>query len=104
MSTAVFSKRRAILFGWETAKNNSRFLIGLTLFAFAIYFLPSLVSSLLANIQLPALIVIFFFVAGVVFWIFQLIVTMGFAKMSLDFARGRHPKFEQIISRAPLVV
>ena len=104
MPQHIFSRRQALEFGWSATKQHLQFLLAATLLLLFVHILPGIITQEFDQVALPAFLVFFFFVAGVAFWIIQMIVSLGYAKISLDFARSKRPAFEELVGRAPHIV
>lgn len=94
-----FSKREAIQFGWQTTKSNLPFLIGILLVAFVIQAIPSWIGeSVHKNSRL--LWVLF----GVISGLIQMVVTLGFIRISLRLAAGEQGQFGDLFECYPLII
>jgi uncharacterized membrane protein len=93
----TLSINSAVRFGWETTKNHFKFYVGVLIAAGVIYYAPALVFETFDNIELPTATVVFFFIAGVVIYFVQLLVSMGLLDIALKFAKGAQPQFKELI-------
>jgi len=99
VSKATFSKKEAIKFGFNLAKKNLLFFIGV----FIIICFFSILSSSLKNIVNPQKEVLLYYFLYIVLFIINLILGMGLIKIVLEFVDGKKPKFSDLIYYKPVV-
>jgi len=89
-----FSKKEAIIFGWQTMKSNFWFFIGLLIIIEAgVFFVPSIIIFILKDSSLA-----FLFISLILFIIFIL----GLIKISLNFYDGKKSKTSDLFTQYPL--
>lgn len=100
-----FSKREAIAFGWETAKANLGFFAAVLLIWLAVNAAPEFISGpngLLGDrTRMPAGLASITFMIMIAYWVAQQIVGMGVVRISVIFAEGRKPGFEELFGAVP---
>ena len=95
MTAKSFSMSEAINFGWEVTKSNFLFLIGVLLIAGVIGALPQLGGNRDEASALAC-------VLGIVSFVLNTIISMGLAKITLEFVDRRSPGFGDLFAPAPL--
>lgn len=88
MAQKMFSKREALRFGWETVKQNLGLILVLVLVSGVIYYVPSVIQAVVGEIDGTALGAVSALVT-IVFWPFQVAVSLGWLKIGLNFVDGK---------------
>ena len=97
MKVKKFSKREAIRFGWNTMKTNFWFFVGLFLLAVVIYFpLGILEGATQKTIPLLALLI------NLISFVLEVVMGMGFLRITLRFCGNEKGKFSDLFSAFPL--
>lgn len=96
MTTKIFSKTEAILFGLKTLKKNFRFFLGIMLILGLVSVLPEIGKVLIKEKKL------FIDVFSAVISLFGIILEMGLIKISLKLYDQEKPKFSDLFSQYPL--
>jgi uncharacterized membrane protein len=99
VSKVTFSKKEAVKFGFDLAKKNFLFFIGV----FIVICFFSILSSSLKNIVNPQKEVLLYFFLYLVLFVINLILGMGLIKIILEFVDGKKPKFKDLIYYKPVV-
>lgn len=88
----VFSKSEAIKFGFQVAKKNIFFFLGvMVIWAFITIISSSVQGSLNANKQ-----ILVSFLFSLFMWVINSIFAMGVIKITLEFVSGKNPKLKEI--------
>lgn len=87
-----FSKKEAIAFGFEVAKKNISFFVSLLVIV-AIVYLGLQFFQIALNGQRNALAS---FLYAVIFWLVNVVISMGVIRISLRFVDGRTPKLSDV--------
>ncbi len=95
--TNSFSKKAAILFGWEKFKENAPFLLGVFLIVGVISFLFDKVDKL----GVSAFMV---FVIGVIGFIISTVLHMGVTRIMLNIHNGREVSFNNLVGETSLLI
>jgi uncharacterized membrane protein len=99
VNKAQFSKKEAIKFGFELAKKNLLFFMGILVIVVIFSALSSSLKNLV-NVQKEPLLYMFLYV---VLFVVNLIIGIGLVKIILEFVDGRKPKFRDILYYKPAV-
>ena len=99
MSKKRFVIGEAVAFGWETAKSNIGFFIGVLVVALLIQMIPRGIGDYVAA-YFPLISVIFYIIAAVL----EMVVGMGIIKISLKFCDGTKGKLDDLLSSFNLVI
>lgn len=94
-----FSCETVIRYGWETMKKNLGFFIGVLLLAGFTIIIPNIISKLTEE-SMPAFSTCF----GVLGGIFQIIVSMGLIRISLNFVDNVESRAGDLFSCIPLLL
>lgn len=90
--TEVFSRSEAIKFGFQVAKKNIFFFLGvMVIWAFITIISSSVQGSLNANKQ-----ILVSFLFSLFMWVINSIFAMGVIKITLEFVSGKNPKLKEI--------
>ncbi len=92
-----FSKKVAIVFGWEKFKENAPFLIGVFLIMGAVSFLFDAANKL----EISAFML---FIVGVLGFVISTILQMGVTRIVLNIHDGREVSFNNLIGETSLLV
>ncbi|MCL6096201.1 MAG: glycerophosphoryl diester phosphodiesterase membrane domain-containing protein [Patescibacteria group bacterium] len=93
-----FSKKEAISFGFKLAKENIVFFIGLFVIVVFISLLSTAIQTSLASQQPFTGIIVY-----VLFWIVNIIISMGLIRISLELIDKKKPKFLDLFHTKSLV-
>jgi uncharacterized membrane protein len=99
VSKATFSKKEAIKFGFDLAKKNLLFFIGI----FIIVIIFSGLSSSLKNLVPPQTEPLLYFALYFVLFVVNLVIGIGLTKIALEFVDGKKPKFSDLFYYKPVV-
>ena len=99
MNKAHFSKKEAIKFGFELAKKNLLFFIGI----FIVVAFFSILSSSLRNLVNPQKEPFLYFILYCVLFVVNLVIGIGVIKIALEFIDGKKPKFSDLLYYKPAV-
>ena len=99
MKKAHFSKKEAIKFGFELAKKNIVFFIGV----FIIVAVFSGLSSFLKNLVNPQKEFLLYALLYLVLFVVNMVISIGLIKITLEFIDGKKPKFTDLAFYKPLV-
>jgi uncharacterized membrane protein len=99
MSETRFAMGEAVAFGWETAKSNIGFFIGVLVVAMLIQIIPRGIGDYVAA-YFPLISVVFYIIAAVL----EMVVGMGIIKISLKFCDGTKGKLDDLLSSFHLVI
>jgi len=96
---AQFSKKEAIKFGFNLAKKNILFFVGVLIIVVVFSALSSSLKNLV-NIQKEPLLYMFLYI---VLFIVNLIIGIGLIKIILEFVDEKKPKFSDLLYYKPVV-
>lgn len=99
MKKAQFSKKEAIKFGFNLAKKNILFFVGVLIIVVVFSALSSSLKNLV-NIQKEPLLYMFLYI---VLFIVNLIIGIGLIKIILEFVDEKKPKFSDLLYYKPVV-
>ena len=99
MNEKGFTPESAIRYGWETMKNNLGFFIGVLLLAGLTVIIPNVISTVTKK-SMPVFSTCF----GVLGGIFQIIVSMGLIRISLNFVDNVESRAGDLFSCIPLLL
>lgn len=83
MSTQAFSISEALRFGWRTTKKHFWFFVQVLLIMGLITYGPGIIMGSFDDVALPTLATMFFFIAGVVLWVIQALISIGLIRIVL---------------------
>jgi len=95
-----FSISEAIKFGWETTKQHLRFLIGVVLIISFVNLIPNITNSQLQENEASLLLA----VIGIVFWVLNMLVSIGGIKISLELVDKKKAEFADLFNAYPLLI
>ncbi|MDP8213898.1 MAG: hypothetical protein RAO92_01170 [Candidatus Euphemobacter frigidus] len=99
MNEKGFTPESAIRYGWETMKKNLGFFIGVLLLAGFTVIIPNIISKLTEE-SMPVFSTCFSVLGG----IFQIIVSMGLIRISLNFVDNVESRAGDLFSCIPLLL
>ncbi len=100
MDNQKFSKKSALLFGWEVIKARFWFIMGLFWFNLIFMLAPEYISDIPDKMGITGIYVIYFFVFSIIFWIFSVIISIGFLHITYLFAKQREIVFYDLFSKS----
>lgn len=92
-----FSQKEAISFGWNTTKTNLAFFIIISLTLFILQIIPAVVRQFTGN-QNTSVVIINSAVA-IIFWLINLVTSMGVIKISLKFIDNQSASYSDLFSQ-----
>jgi uncharacterized membrane protein len=102
MTNRTIDLQAAIKTGWQVATQNLFFFIAILLGLFLVNLGENFVQEyLLGHSSLTN--IICYVVIFIAFYFFNLLIGLGFVKISLDFARNKKPKFSDLFSNLNLI-
>ncbi|OIO49228.1 MAG: hypothetical protein AUJ34_01520 [Parcubacteria group bacterium CG1_02_41_12] len=104
MSQQKFLKKQAIKIGWNTMKKNFWFFVGLILFILAVSYIPALIFNAFDKVELPTIVTVFFFIMAIVFWVIQLVISIGLIHIALKFTNNAKSVFADLFGKANKIV
>ncbi|MDD4902710.1 MAG: hypothetical protein PHE24_06265 [Patescibacteria group bacterium] len=102
MSDKTINLDAAVKIGWQIVTKNLLFYVGMILLLFLINFGESFIEQFALN-QETNLSTIFTWVLYVAFFIINILISLGFIKIALEFAKGNKPKFADLFSCGNLI-
>ena len=94
-----FSKKEAIKFGFDLAKKNILFFIGVLIVVAVFSILSSSLKSIVNPQKEPLLYLVLYFVLFVI----NLVLGIGLTKIVLEFVDGKKPKFSDLLYYKPAI-
>lgn len=94
-----FSISEAIRFGWEVFKRHPWFLIGIVLITLFVNYTPNMISEQMRSENQSFYLAIF----GIVFWILNMLVSLGGIKISLSLVDNKKAEFSDLFNAYPLL-
>lgn len=85
-------------------KNNFWFFVGILFFTLLVAYLPGLVFDAMEKIDLPTITTVFFIIIAVVFWVVQIIISMGLIHISIKFIKSEKPVFSDLFAKANKII
>ncbi len=104
MGAQFFSTSEAIRFGWRAAKARFWFFLRLIAVVLVVTYGPALIAQSFDRTELPTLAVLLFFLAGIVFWALQLLVSIGLLQIVLACVDSRKVGIEDLFGGARFLV
>ncbi len=93
----AFPSSEAIKFGWQTMKKNIGFFVIIFLIGLMVYMVPDYVNKKIAK-DAPLLA----FVIALAAWVLQMIISLGYTKISLKLCDEQKPEMGDLFSCYPL--
>ena len=85
-------------------KKNFWFFVGLILFILAVSYIPALIFDAFDKVELPTIVTVFFFIMGIVFWVIQLVISIGLIHIALKFTNNAKSVFADLFGKANKIV
>ncbi|MDZ4221851.1 MAG: hypothetical protein U1C18_03155, partial [Patescibacteria group bacterium] len=104
MSTQAFSISEALRFGWRTTRAHFWFFVQVLLIMALITYGPALIMDSFDDVALPTLATLFFFFAGVVLWVIQLLLSIGLIQIVLTHVDNRKANLEDLFTGGRFLV
>ncbi|MBI2637042.1 MAG: DUF975 family protein [Parcubacteria group bacterium] len=104
MSTALFSVTEALAFGWRVARKRFWFFLQIIAIMLLVAYGPAVIMESFDRTELPTLAVLLFALAGVAFWVLQLVVSVGLVRIVLALVDGRPASLEDFFDGVRFVV
>ncbi|MBI1961698.1 MAG: DUF975 family protein [Parcubacteria group bacterium] len=104
MGAQFFSISEAMRFGWRTAKKHFWFFLRLIAVVLVVTYGPALIAQSFDRTELPTLAVLLFFLAGILFWVLQLLVSVGLIQIVLTHVSGGRGHINDLFSGGRHVV
>ena len=104
MGTQLFSISEAMRFGWRTAKERFWFFAQVIIVLALISYGPGVIMRSFDRIELPTLVTMFFFLAGIVLWVIQLLISIGLMQIVLSFVDNRKTDISELFTGARFLV
>ncbi|OJI06355.1 hypothetical protein BK004_04295 [bacterium CG10_46_32] len=99
-----FSTNEAVSFGWRTAKQRFWFFLQVILVMAVVIYGPSLIMQSFKNIELPTIVTVFFFFAGIVFWVIQAFMSIGLIRVVLAHVDGHEAHISDLFTGGRFLV
>ncbi|MBI2050210.1 MAG: DUF975 family protein [Parcubacteria group bacterium] len=100
MGAQFFSISEAMRFGWRTAKERFWFFAQAIIVIALITYGPGVIMRSFDRIELPTLVTLFFFLAGIVFWVVQLLISIGLIQITLSHVDSRKTDIAELFTGA----
>jgi uncharacterized membrane protein len=102
MKNRTIDLSAAIKLGWQVATKNLLFFVGILLALFLINVGQNFIQEYLTK-HSSSLTIIFYILLFILFYFFNILIGLGFIKISLDFVRNKKPKISDLFSSINLV-
>ncbi|MEK7188893.1 MAG: DUF975 family protein [Patescibacteria group bacterium] len=104
MGTPTFSISEALHFGWRTTRAHFWFFAQVIIIITLVSYGPGLIMQSFDRIELPTVVTLFFFLAGIVLWVIQLLISIGLTRIVLGFVDSRKTDIAELFSGARFLV
>lgn len=105
MKERKFSKKEAVGFGWKIMRENFWFFVGILMVLFVLSAIPDILRGMIKINQGQKVVIplfILFIIFSLVFWVLQIITSLGTIKIALKFCDNQKPAFKDLFSCYPL--
>jgi len=104
MGTKSFSINEAVNFGWRTVKKRFWFFVQIFIIVALIAYGPGVIMQSFDKVELPTLVAMFFFLAGIIFWVVQLLISIGLIQVVLAHVDSRKSDVSDLFTGTKFLV